>query len=119
MAASDDLTGAADQGGDWDLEVNVGTVEAVSLSAENWAGTLADTDGDGFDDGNDLDDDNDGILDTDEGLTFASATCRSFRISSGRVGADVCGNPRVGCENHIYVHQRCLFRCRRRDTAIL
>ena len=40
VAASDDLTGAADQGGDWDLEANVGIVEAAALSAENWSGTL-------------------------------------------------------------------------------
>jgi len=29
VAASDDLTGAAEKGGDWDLELNVGTVEAA------------------------------------------------------------------------------------------
>ena len=69
VAASDDLTGAAELGGDWDLEVSVGTVEAVSLSAENWDGTLADKDSDGVDNVADLDDDNDGILDTEEGLT--------------------------------------------------
>ena len=74
VAASDDLTGAAELGGDWDLEVNVGTVEAVSLSAENWDGTLADKDGDGVDDADDLDDDNDGILDVDEGFVPAETT---------------------------------------------
>ena len=44
VAASDDLTGSANAGGDWELELNVGTVEATSLSAENWEGILADKD---------------------------------------------------------------------------
>ena len=73
MAASDDLTGAAELGGDWDLELNVGTVETAALVAENWHGTLlGDADGDGLDHDVDLDDDNDGILDSEEGFrTFA------------------------------------------------
>ena len=66
VAASDDLTGAADLGGDWDLELNVGTIEAVTLSSENWDHTLVDTDGDGVDDEFDLDKDGDGILNIDE-----------------------------------------------------
>ena len=74
VAASDDLTGAADKGGDWDLEVNAGSVEATSLSAENWDGTLADKDGDGVDDADDLDDDNDGILDSEEGFSISTET---------------------------------------------
>jgi len=74
VAASDDLTGAADKGGDWDLEVSIGAVEAVSLSAENWDGTLADKDGDGIDDLDDLDDDNDGILDSEEGYSVTTET---------------------------------------------
>ena len=73
VAASDDLTGAAAKGGDWELELNVGLVEAASLTAENWDGILADKDGDGVDDADDLDDDNDGILDTEE-IGFISAT---------------------------------------------
>ena len=68
VAASDDLTGAEDKGGDWELELNVGAIEAASLVAENWDGILADKDGDGVDDVDDLDDDNDGILDTNEGF---------------------------------------------------
>ena len=72
VAASDDLTGAAELGGDWDLELNVGVVETQSLVAESFRGTLADTDGDGVDDEDDLDDDNDGILDVDEGLGASS-----------------------------------------------
>ena len=36
VAASDDLTGAAELGGDWDLELNVGTIETAALTAENW-----------------------------------------------------------------------------------
>jgi uncharacterized repeat protein (TIGR01451 family) len=74
VAASDDLTGAADKGGDWDLELSVGTVEAQSLRAENWDGTLADKDGDGVDDADDLDDDNDGILDSEEGFSVTTET---------------------------------------------
>ena len=40
VAASTDLTGAANLGGDWDLEVETGIIETRSLSAENWNGTL-------------------------------------------------------------------------------
>ena len=74
VAASDDLTGSAEKGGDWELEETVGIVEATSLSAENWDGTLADKDSDGVDDADDLDDDNDGILDVDEGYVPAQTT---------------------------------------------
>ena len=74
VAASDDLTGAADKGGDWDLELNVGTVETAALSATAFDGVLADTDGDSVDDADDQDDDNDGILDTDEGYNAAGTT---------------------------------------------
>ena len=75
VAASDDVTGAVDQGGDWDLELRVGTVEAVSITAENWDGTLlGDADGDGLDHIDDLDDDNDGILDVDEGFSVTTET---------------------------------------------
>ena len=73
VAASDDLTGSAELGGDWDLEVSVGAVEATILSAENWDGTLQiDVDSDGLDGADDLDDDNDGILDVDEGFVPAT-----------------------------------------------
>ena len=41
VAASDDPTGAAALGGDWDLEVVHGTVEAETLSVRDWNGTLA------------------------------------------------------------------------------
>jgi hypothetical protein len=40
VAASDDRTGHATQGGDWVLETRVGSVEAVSLSSAHWAGVL-------------------------------------------------------------------------------
>ena len=74
VAASDDLTGAADKGGDWDLEVNVGTIETQAVTAAAFEGVLADKDGDGVDDVDDLDDDNDGILDTDEGFVPSQTT---------------------------------------------
>ena len=45
MAVSDDLTGSADQGGDWELEYQTGTIDVdVALSAQPqafWSGTLA------------------------------------------------------------------------------
>ena len=41
VAASDDLTGAAELGGDWDLELNVGEVQTAALSATSFAGVLA------------------------------------------------------------------------------
>ena len=69
VAASDDLTGSAELGGDWDLEQAIGTIETATLEAENWDHTLlGDADGDGLDHDVDLDDDNDGILDVDEGF---------------------------------------------------
>ena len=40
VAASDDLTGAAELGADWDLEVEVGQIDTTSLRAENWDGHL-------------------------------------------------------------------------------
>ena len=41
VAASDDRTGAAALGGDWDLERSVGVIDARSLSAGNYASILA------------------------------------------------------------------------------
>lgn len=41
VAASDDITGHADLGGDWDLEVTQGEIETETLSAEAWEGELA------------------------------------------------------------------------------
>ena len=68
VAASTDDTGAAVHGGDWDLEHQTGDLNVRTIQAVGFDGILADTDGDGIDDANDLDDDNDGILDTDEGF---------------------------------------------------
>ncbi|MCF6320143.1 MAG: DUF4347 domain-containing protein, partial [Rhizobiaceae bacterium] len=72
VAASNDLTGAADLGGDWDLEVQSGSIETTAIAATAFSGILADgdTDGDGIHDADDLDDDNDGILDADESDGF-------------------------------------------------
>lgn len=36
VAASNDLTGAAELGGDWDLEFSVGVVEAPTFNADSW-----------------------------------------------------------------------------------
>ena len=44
VAASVDLTGEAEAGGDWQLEFVTGEVQTLALTAENWNGTLA-TDG--------------------------------------------------------------------------
>ncbi|MFO0871029.1 MAG: DUF4347 domain-containing protein [Pirellulales bacterium] len=41
VAASTDDTGHASLGGDWDLELQTGQVEATVLSAEQWMGLLA------------------------------------------------------------------------------
>ncbi|HNL77273.1 MAG TPA: DUF4347 domain-containing protein, partial [Accumulibacter sp.] len=41
VAASDDITGAADLGGDWELEVTDGGIETVGLAAVPWHGQLA------------------------------------------------------------------------------
>jgi hypothetical protein len=41
VAASDDLTGSAALGGDWDLEVRSGVIEAVGLMVDNYRGVFA------------------------------------------------------------------------------
>ncbi|MCV6594926.1 MAG: cadherin-like domain-containing protein [Silicimonas sp.] len=78
VAASEDITGHGSFGGDWDLETEVGVIEAEALAAETWLGRLpvVDTDGDGVNDDVDLDDDNDGILDTveNEGAAIGNAS---------------------------------------------
>ena len=43
VAASDDVTGHASLGGDWDLEVVIGDVQATSLTATAWLGELGQT----------------------------------------------------------------------------
>nr|WP_067290102.1 Ig-like domain-containing protein [Marinobacterium profundum] len=40
IAASNDLTGAADKGGDWELEATQGSIEAVSLDLSNYSRLL-------------------------------------------------------------------------------
>ncbi|MEL6678006.1 MAG: DUF4347 domain-containing protein, partial [Pseudomonadota bacterium] len=42
IAASDDITGEAALGGDWDLETRVGAIEAESVASADFTGTLAD-----------------------------------------------------------------------------
>ncbi len=42
IAASNDLTGATDKGGDWDLETRVGSIEAQTAAVEGWGSVLAD-----------------------------------------------------------------------------
>ena len=76
VAASDDLTGAADLGGDWELEEVVGVVETQSLEAKSWNGTLVDTDGDG-------------ISDVDEGVGTDTVRFRPDAIILN--GSDVSG----------------------------
>ncbi len=41
IAASDDLTGADERGGDWDLEQTFGAVETASFDAPEWNGIMA------------------------------------------------------------------------------
>ena len=57
VAASVDDTGAAQFGANWDLEHQTGEVTTQALAITAFAGILADTDGDGVDDANDIDDD--------------------------------------------------------------
>jgi hypothetical protein len=40
IAASEDTTGSAALGGDWDLETEVGTLETDAITAKSWAGVL-------------------------------------------------------------------------------
>ncbi|MEM6496271.1 MAG: DUF4347 domain-containing protein, partial [Pseudomonadota bacterium] len=40
IAASNDLTGSAGQGGDWNLETQRGAIEAQTISVGNWSGVL-------------------------------------------------------------------------------
>jgi len=44
VAASDDKTGHADLGGDWELETATGEIESTSIALGDWRGTLAATD---------------------------------------------------------------------------
>lgn len=41
LALSDDATGAADLGGDWELEVRAGAVETAAMAAPQWDSVLA------------------------------------------------------------------------------
>ena len=41
VAASDDLTGSAEVGANWELELHIGQIDTAALSAENWDGHLA------------------------------------------------------------------------------
>ncbi len=66
VAASTDVTGAMELGGDWDLELHSGPVETATMAIAEYRGVLVDTDGDGVDDATDVDDDNDGIPDAIE-----------------------------------------------------
>ena len=77
IAASEDLTGAANLGGDWDLEIEAGSVETEVIAAAAFAGVLIDSDGDFIDDLVDDDDDNDGILDVNEKV-LSAGTSESF-----------------------------------------
>ena len=43
VAASTDRTGAADRGGDWALEAQVGEVDVLALAAQGWDGELVQT----------------------------------------------------------------------------
>jgi len=98
IAASDDLTGAAELGGDWDLEVRSGRIDTDAIVAAGYAGTLADTDGDGLDDAVDVDDDNDGIPDALEGsadsreVTVDTETEWSAAVTSSSGGVAVTGD---------------------------
>ena len=40
VVASDNLTGAITLGGDWDMEIQSGTIETAQISAESWNGVL-------------------------------------------------------------------------------
>ncbi|MEM7455134.1 MAG: DUF4347 domain-containing protein [Planctomycetota bacterium] len=92
VAASDDITGASELGGDWDLEVNVGDVNYASLGAASWDGVLlTDTDGDGVGDANDLDSDNDGISDADEHHELSEIAASEYLTFRGSASA-VSGN---------------------------
>ena len=87
VAASDDLTGAEELGGDWDLELNVGMIETQALASTSFAGVLmTDTDGDGVDDGIDADKDGDGILDVDEQLHVDQVTLAALGNENATVG---------------------------------
>ncbi|MCA9431834.1 MAG: DUF4347 domain-containing protein, partial [Candidatus Omnitrophica bacterium] len=98
IAASNDDTGYAALGGDWDLETRNGEIETSPLAATNWRSLLSPTDAD--DDGVlntvDIDDDNDGILDTDEQQLVTSApvtSTLSYNATASAAAAQVNGQP--------------------------
>ncbi|MEL6521937.1 MAG: DUF4347 domain-containing protein [Pseudomonadota bacterium] len=83
IAASTDPTGADALGGDWVLEAESGVIETEAFQANNFAGLLMDSDGDGVDDGFDIDSDGDGILDINEFGDPVTLTPPLFGLSSG------------------------------------
>ena len=108
VAASDDLTGHKDLGGDWELEYDSGSIESkVAISVEtqqNWTGLLADTttglvghwsfDIDAHDSsGNN----NDGTLTNDASIDTTLAT---NQIGIGKLALDGDGDT-VDLTNHI------------------
>jgi len=54
VAASTDVTGHIDLGGNWELDVTTGTISTERFILTQWHGLLADTDGDSVDDALDL-----------------------------------------------------------------
>ena len=114
VAASDDLTGHADLGGDWDLEYEVGTIETnIALNAEiqqSWGHLLATPSAvndtnllDGEEDStteilnasmlsNDRDADGDTISITMINDTVLTGESQSITVTNGTVNVDADGN---------------------------
>ena len=89
VAASTDLTGAADLDGNWDLEVHTGAIETETIEAENWDGVLlvnsasgASTDPADFD-----------IVNAGDNATISLNDGQSLLIQSGTFTGTINGLP--------------------------
>ena len=85
VAASDDDTGHADLGGDWDLEVSHGGIEAQTLTAEGFFGVLAQPEV------TDAEADSPRVTAEDTGLAITGITVAD--ADDGVTDADNDGNP--------------------------
>ncbi len=113
VAASDNLTGNAQLGGDWQLEYQVGKIQAVTFQVKSWSGTLANA----ADDTNSIQGDSTGtangnVLNNDfhfggtitEVHAYAAEVGNAFQLSYGTITLNANGSYAYDVdENHAAV----------------